>query len=154
MAHKHVFTPEEVELLRNFARKLREERGLTTTQLGELMGVEQQNASTFTKPGATGGISRITANRLAQADDLRDAEELLLVLKARAGILEEVVGNVWHSREAARRVAEAMGVAREAIDAVIAQRKAPADARRPVKWWVYQFAHQELLMQADREVRR
>lgn len=153
MSKRPDFTPSEVELLRSYARELQTSRKLTGEKLGALMGVKQQNASAFIKPGSVGGIGRLAANALARSENFRDAEQLLLVLKGVAAATEVSVGNVWSERDAARKVAEAMGVAAPAIDAVIAQRKAPSDARRPVKWWVFQFVQQELQMAADGEVR-
>ncbi len=154
MGKRTDFTPQEVELLRAFAREKKRRDGLTGDQLGQLMGISQQNASEFTKDRAVGGIGRTTANALAQNCDYQDAEELLRELKQLAAIAEDGVGNVWHARDSARRVAEAAGVASRAIEVVIEQRKTPADARRPQKWWLQQFLNQETQMLADGEVTR
>jgi hypothetical protein len=133
MGHPRDFDPEETEILREWARRIQEERKLTTTQLGELMGVKQQNASRFVAPGSIAGISRISGNNLATAAGFRDAEGLIAEGRAMAGLRAERKGNVWHARDSAVRVAKAMGYA----DAAIA-------GKRPVKWWLTQIALEEL----------
>jgi hypothetical protein len=150
------FTPREVELLRDYAREIKGVKRLTDVQLGELMETTQQSVSAFIKDKPTQGIGRIRANSLARSQDFRDAEELLSWLKSREAIAEGgQMGNVWSARDTAKRIAEAMGVAPEAIDAVVAHRKAHADAKRPAKWWVFQFVQQEMQMAADaKEARR
>ncbi len=154
MTKRPDFTPQELELLRAYAREIRDHRTLTGEKLGELMESSQQTASAFTKPGSGSGIGRIAANALARNTGFRDSEECLSWLRARRAIQEggELVGNVWSQRDTARKIAEAMGVAAAAIDAVIGQRKANEDARRPVKWWVLQFTLQETQMAADEKL--
>jgi hypothetical protein len=144
MGHPRDFDDEEIELLREWARRLKEERKITTTELGELMGVKQQNASRFIADRATGGISRISGNRLASAAGFRDAEELIAEGRAMAGLRSLRKGNVWHARDSAVRVAEAMGYGDGAIAAVVARESSGDAGKRPVKWWLTQIALEEL----------
>jgi len=154
MSKRAGYSVDEVELLRACARKLKDCRGLTGAELGRIMGIEQQNASAFTKPGASKGIDRNAANGLAAAMGLLDAEELLRELKSLRAAVEDGVSNVWHARDSARRIAEALGVSPEAIEMVFARRKTPADAQRPAKWWLLQFSLQEQEIAADKERHR
>lgn len=156
MSKRRDFTHEELELLRAFARDQKKKHRWTGEELGKVLGTRQQNASAFVKDGATQGLSRISANRLASAADFRNAEDLLQLLKSEAAIAEGIheVASVWSARETGKKIAEAMGVADKAIATVIAQRKSPGDAKRPPKWWVGMFINQETQMVADGEVRR
>lgn len=144
MGHPRDFDGEETEILRTVARQLQADRKLNTTQLGELMGVRQQNASRFVVTGSTSGISRISGNRLASAAGFRDAEELIAEGKAMAGLRAERRGNVWHARDSAVRVAKAMGYGSDSVDAVVAREVGAEAGKKPVKWWLTQIALEEL----------
>ncbi len=145
MAKRTDFTVEEVELLRGYVRDLGKRLKLTQAQIGALMGVNQQNASAFLKNGAHAGIGRTSANALAVSQGFANAEELLSELRSLAAANEEAlgVGNVWHSRDSARRIVEALGVSPAAIQAVVDERRSPSDAKRSVKWWVMEFLWKE-----------
>ncbi len=144
MGHPRDFDSEETELLREWARKLKEDRKLTTTELGALMSVAQQNASRFVAIGSVSGISRISGNHLASAAGFRDAEELIAEGRAMAGLRSERKGNVWHARDSAVRVANAMSYSAAAIAAVVARETGGDAGKRPVKWWLTQIAIEEL----------
>lgn len=145
MGRRRDFSLDELELLREAARSYMLENGIKQGPLAELMDMRQQNVSRFVATGSIAGISRISGNRLAQACGFRDAEELIAEGRAMAGLRAERRGNVWHARDSARRVAEAMGYSAESIRSVV-EREADnaAAAKRPAKWWLTQIALEEL----------
>lgn len=131
------FVDEDTQLLRDAAIQLKEQRNLSGVELGKLLGIAQQNASRFTK--GNGGISRNTANRLAEALGYRDSEGLLREAKAVRGMVLKL-GNVWASRDSAVRVAQAVGWPQDCIDAVLARYPGPEMSRRETRWWLEQIA--------------
>jgi hypothetical protein len=141
--HPADFEHEDMELLREAARALKAKEGLSQRQLGEALDIAQQNAGLFTRPNSSTGISRKTANRLAVAVGFRDAEELISEGRAMKGIRSVSKGNVWHARDSAVRVAEAMGYTSEAIAAVVAKYTGTQFGKEERKWWLNEIMMEE-----------
>ncbi len=144
VGHPKDFELEDMEILRDAARELKAREKWSDERLGTELGIAQQNAQRFVGKNATGGISRKTANRLAIACRFRDAEELVMEGRAMKGLRSGGKGNVWHARDSAVRMAEAVGYSREAIDAVMERCNKPEFGRETVKWWLSQFVLEEL----------
>lgn len=139
----HDFAPDDMQLLREAALELKERHRWSDKKLGGAIGITQQNANRFVKSVAPGGISRTTANLLASALGFRDAEELLVERRILKGLKAAKKINQWHARDSAMRMAEAIGYARDAIDAVVERSSDAEFAKEDVKWWMSEFVMEE-----------
>lgn len=130
------YTAEEVELLREVARELKAKNNWTQEQLGDVMGMEQQNAGRFVAARSTTGIDRPAANKLAQRSGFRSAEHLIL----ERGVLAEMESlpqdGPWADRDVAVRIARRMGYADEVIDLVVQRFAEATYTSKGMKWWI------------------
>lgn len=137
-----VFSDEENEALREACKGYRKKLDLSQTELGALIGIEQQNVGRFEK-GPRAGLSRAAANKLARLLGYRDAEDFLLDRGVLAAMKETPGGSDWHARDVAVRVAKRMGLDPAAVDAVVARFASPDYRAKPMKWWNSQFVWEE-----------
>jgi transcriptional regulator with XRE-family HTH domain len=143
--HPSDFDIEDQQILREEASRLMKEKGWTKTELGNVLGIKQQNVSRFIN--AIGGIRRRTANRLAHAIGFDDAEALISEGRFMRG-LKSTAGNVWSARDSARRMAAAVGYPAEAIQAVVDRMSDPECAKKSTKWWLEQFMLEDMARRA------
>lgn len=142
------FSPEEQALLREYAKRVMRERDLTGTELGLLIGIEQQNVSRFLNE--RGGIGRTTANALVKLGDFGNSDEFLHEAKISAGADVDDPKGRWAKKKAAARLALQAGFDPEVVERVMSAHESPEDARASKKWWLTQIALAELGMSAGR----
>lgn len=151
---KAAFTDAENEVLRGRLREYRQERGLTQREMGELLGIEQQNIGRLESKART-GLNRTTANALAHLLKYRDVEELLLA----EGVLAELrappprhssTGAGWSDRDMAVKIAASMKIDPVAVQAVVARFTEDSHRHKPIKWWVTKFGNEEIERAAER----
>lgn len=140
------FSKAEIEVLRTVARRERSRRDWSGTQLGEAIGIAQQNAGRFVAAGSATGIDRKTANMLASLAGYRDVEHLLL----EAGVLAEMEqppgGSPWHDRDAAASISLRLGYSKAAIDAVVHRHQEREFTAKPLRWWVDRIVIENLAL--------
>lgn len=146
---KEAFTPEENAVLRAELSRYRAEHRLSQSEIGELLGIKQQNVGRFER--GAGGLGRQTANKLAVLAGFRDAEDLLLD----RGVLAEMkelpaAGAAWTRRDWAVRMARSASVDEAAIQAVISRYTDDSSRVRLEKWWLMKFTTEDQERQADR----
>lgn len=131
---RQVFSDEENNVLRAALRKFRDTNDLTQKQIGELLGIEQQNAGRLLAKGRA-GMSRDTANKFARTVGFRDAEHFLLENGVFAQLEEPPQGNPWYQRDAAVTYARKLGYPEAAITAVITRYGSHDYTSKEMKWW-------------------
>lgn len=146
---RQVFSDRENEVLRAALRRLRDEKELTQKELGELLGMRQQNAGRLVGAAKT-GMSRDAANRLARRLGYRDAEHYLLEVGVFSGLEQPPAGSHWRDRDTAVNIARKLGYAEEAIQAVIKRFGAHDYSAKVVRWWVDQIVLESLALASER----
>lgn len=146
------FTDDEIEVLRNVARRLKTERQWSGRQLGEAIGIAQQNAGRFVAAGSTAGMDRTTANKLAIVAGYRDVEHLLLDAGVLATLQPKPEGAKWDDRDFAVRLAHKLGYSQEVTDAVVHRFSAHEYTSRKARWWNDQFVLESLARAADKPI--
>lgn len=147
MGHPKAFTVEEASILRAALTEAKAKHDWSDQYIADQIGVVQQNVSRFLRGG---GPSRQSAKGIARLLNYHDADELIAEHIAMAGIKGGTRGgNVWHARDSAVRVAEAMGYAAAAIQAIVERHATPDDARQPAKWWLSRIALEEQFQESS-----
>lgn len=130
-------------------RQLKADRGLTQAQLGELLGIAQQNAGRLTSAQPNVGMNRTTANALARALGYRDVEHFLLEAGVLAEMTEKPAGAGWRDRDVAVQISRKMGYDEAAIQAVIGRYTAPDYRSKPMRWWNDRIVFEHLERASD-----
>jgi hypothetical protein len=143
------FSEEENRVLRAALGRLQRDRGVTQRELGELLGIAQQNAGRLLSANGRGGMGRSTANHLARALGYRDAEHLLLEAGVLAAMKQPPAGR-WGWRDTAVGAARSMGFDEAAIHAVVSRFTDDGSRFRPMKWWITKIADEDRELAAER----
>lgn len=142
--HK-AFSDAEMDVLRAEMKALREERMWTQKQLGDALGIKQQNAGRILN--GKQGLSRGAANALARERGFRDAEHLLL----ERGVLADLEAAPaqhrdtaqWLRRDTAIRWAAAMKIDPAAVHAIVTRYTDESSRVKREKWWIGRFLDEE-----------
>lgn len=143
------FDDEEIEVIREVARRIKTERNWSGRELGDAIGIAQQNASRFVAHNSTAGMDRTTANKLAEVAGYRDVEHLLLEAGALAEMKPAPTGDEWRERDVAMSIARKLGYPQESIDAVVHRYRDNENKYRRLRWWVDQVVLESLSRAAD-----
>lgn len=133
------FTPEQSVALRKALEEMRQAKGWTQAQLGDKIGVAQQNASRVLKSGNFGYINATKAARLLGYIGI-DA-----FFEARSVALPRVAADVDPARDTRHAVgmhhARSLGVSERAIELV--NRRVDKVNFYSSRWWCTQYLNQQ-----------
>lgn len=131
------FSTEENAILR---ARLRDHADRATQKAtADALGITQQNISALL--AGRNGFARSTANNLAALEGYGSAELLLATAEVERSMASGMTG--WERRDAAVRLAGALGYDEAAVARVVARYAEPADKSRPPKWWIMKFGDEE-----------
>jgi len=140
------FTPEENAALRAALVEYKASTGLSDREIGDQIGIEQQNVSAKRK---SGGFSRPTAIALVKQLGYPTVEDFLAEKGVLAALKPAPQGSAWGDRDMAVRIASAMKLDPGAVDAVVKRHTDPAAKHWPCKRWVDKFIAEDKEWELD-----